>query len=115
MLVIPTNSYLAKAFDMGRSIVSPMPLIATQSVRTSMLTKIPILPFPCGSVSISSVKLLRGVKQGDPLSPIIFNLIIDELLDNLPSIIGVQVNDSPRFNNLVFADDLIQYQLLLLV
>ena len=60
----------------------------------------------CGQTTTSGIKLLRGVKQGDPLSPILFNLILDELLDSLPSHIGVKVGES-SINSLAFADDLI--------
>ena len=38
----------------------------------------------CGKNSVPGVKMTRGVKQGDPFSPILFNLVIDELLDDLP-------------------------------
>lgn len=47
-----------------------------------------------------------GVKQGDPLSPIIFNLIMDRLLRMIPKEIGVDI-DRDHFNALMFADDLI--------
>ena len=37
----------------------------------------------CEKVTISDVMMTRGVKQGDPLSPILFNMIIDELFDQI--------------------------------
>lgn len=48
----------------------------------------------------------RGVKQGDPLSPIIFNMVIDRLLRSLPSEIGCSLGTA-KINALAFADDLI--------
>lgn len=46
-----------------------------------------------------------GVKQGDPLSPALFNLIIDRLLTKLPEHLGARIGD---FNIRVaaFADDI---------
>ena len=60
----------------------------------------------CGDVKLEGIKLTRGVKQGDPQSPLLFNLIIDELLSKLPSELGVRLKGS-SCNALGFADDLI--------
>jgi hypothetical protein len=49
--------------------------------------------------------ITSGVKQGCPLSPKLFNCIIDELLDELGDEWGIQV-DNTRINSLAFADDL---------
>lgn len=48
----------------------------------------------------------RGVKQGDPLSPVIFNLIINRLLEKLPDEVGVSVG-STNINAIAFADDIV--------
>jgi len=48
----------------------------------------------------------QGVKQGDPLSPILFNLVMDRVLKSLPTSLGVNLG-SKRVNSLAFADDLI--------
>lgn len=47
-----------------------------------------------------------GVKQGDPLSPLLFNLIIDGLLRSLPNHIAARIDETP-INALAFADDLV--------
>ena len=60
----------------------------------------------CGRTVISGIEMSRGVKQGDPLSPILFNMIIDELLDYLPEEIGAPIGDA-SLNILGFVDDLI--------
>lgn len=46
-----------------------------------------------------------GVKQGDPLSPIIFNMIIDRLFQLLPKEVGARVGKE-LVNARAFADDL---------
>lgn len=48
----------------------------------------------------------KGVKQGDPLSPMLFNIVIDRLLRRLPSDVGVRIGTC-KTNALAFADDLI--------
>lgn len=47
-----------------------------------------------------------GVKQGDPLSPILFNLVIDAMLKQIPKEIGAEMEGS-IINVLAFADDLV--------
>lgn len=48
----------------------------------------------------------RGVKQGDPLSPMIFNLIINRLFAMLPEEVGLKIGET-KLNAMGFADDLI--------
>ena len=55
---------------------------------------------------LKGIKLLRRVKHGDPLSPLIFNLIVDELLHELSAQLGVSHN-THKINSMAFADDLI--------
>lgn len=46
------------------------------------------------------------MRQGDPLSSIIFNLVIDEILANIPDIYGYSLLGG-NVNALAFADDLV--------
>lgn len=48
----------------------------------------------------------RGVKQGDPLSPMLFNMVIDRMLQRIPAGIGVDVAGK-HYSAMAFADDLI--------
>lgn len=50
----------------------------------------------------------RGVRQGDPLSPIIFNALTHQMLQTLPDTIGVRMGDT-SVNAAAFADDLLLF------
>ena len=49
----------------------------------------------------------RGVKQGDPLSPLLFSCVIDWALESLDCEMGVLAGEGPRLNHLAFADDVV--------
>lgn len=53
-----------------------------------------------------AVKMMRGVHQGDPLSSILFNLVVDEALDNLKAP-GISFQSKTRLPALGFADDIV--------
>ena len=61
----------------------------------------------CGPHLIPNISVTRGVKQGDPLSPILFNILLDELFDSLPEYLGCQVAPNLLLSSLGFADDLV--------
>lgn len=49
---------------------------------------------------------MRGVKQGDPLSPNIFNLVVDRVLRSLPAEVGAMVGEQ-KCGAIAFADDIV--------
>ena len=60
-----------------------------------------------GGKSTRKIKINSGVKQGCPLSPLLFNLILDELLENLKKLgVGININDQ-LVSVMAFADDLV--------
>jgi hypothetical protein len=53
------------------------------------------------------IELRRGVKQGDPLSPLIFNAILEPLIEELEKEKGFAINNECQVSVLAFADDII--------
>ena len=50
----------------------------------------------------------RGVKQGDPLPPLLFKCVIDWALESLDPAIGLSIGQaSTKLNHLAFADDVV--------
>ncbi|KAL0103799.1 hypothetical protein PUN28_017836 [Cardiocondyla obscurior] len=62
----------------------------------------------CSQWTSESIQPTCGVKQGDPMSPVIFNMIIERLLIKLPNDIGARI-DGIKVNAAAFADDMLLF------
>lgn len=61
----------------------------------------------CNGRTIGTVPILRGVKQGDPASPVHFNIFMDELIATLDEDFdGINI-DGNKVTCLAYADDII--------
>jgi hypothetical protein len=55
----------------------------------------------------TTIRLRRGVKQGDPMSPLLFTAVLEPLLLALESQPGFTINEDLAVSSLAFADDLV--------
>lgn len=107
-----TSLDLRKAFDMVKhnSILESLrrrgyPKLFVQYVENLYAQGLTIVQYGTRSKTISPT---RGVRQGDPLSPLMFNLVMDEVLTALEvENVGVPLSENERVCALGFADDLI--------
>lgn len=52
------------------------------------------------------LRVNQGVLQGDPLSPLLFNAVIDRAIKQIPAEIGYKINGM-NFNMVAYADDIV--------
>uniref|UniRef100_A0ABD2W7Y3 Reverse transcriptase domain-containing protein n=1 Tax=Trichogramma kaykai TaxID=54128 RepID=A0ABD2W7Y3_9HYME len=54
------------------------------------------------------IRVTRGVRQGDPLSSLLFSLVVDRVLTSLPSSVGYHLGEH-KIDALVYADDIMLF------
>ena len=103
---------IAKAFDsvshqpirkgLARKGIPPAFIEGIMDMYKRLTTKIRV-----GSQTTRTIDINSGLKQGCPLSPLLFNLIMDELLERLKKKkIGIQIGEE-LITDMAFANDLV--------
>ena len=60
----------------------------------------------CGDSISGRIPVRRGVRQGDPMSSILFNMVLDELFTVLPTELGYEF-EGTRVASMAYADDVV--------
>lgn len=60
----------------------------------------------CGGGTSPAIRVRRGVRQADPLSPLLFNLACNKIIRAMHEEVGF-ILEGARINALAFADDLV--------
>ena len=77
-------------------------------VRESLMGSQTVLKVGRGSTR--PIKIMRGVRQGDPLSPLLFNILLDPIVKDVnETFSGGAVADGLSLSVLAFADDLVAF------
>lgn len=71
----------------------------TYDINTQCKTKI-----RAGHMTTKDIEINTGIRQGDSLSPFIFNLIMDKIIENLPKTAGFKMGGT-FFHAVCYADD----------
>jgi hypothetical protein len=59
-----------------------------------------------GEKRSNSITPTRGVRQGCPLSPLLFALFVNDVTNCLPSLRGAKAKDNTKVSHIMYADDL---------
>ncbi|XP_071652959.1 uncharacterized protein [Temnothorax longispinosus] len=109
--IVATQVDIAKAFDslphpvikyalLGKGLPKEVVALIMDSYKGAKTT------MKCHNETFD-IELKSGVKQGDPLSPFIFNVCMDLIIDRLERMEGFQVKEGLSISCLAFADDII--------
>ena len=60
-----------------------------------------------GITTTGDIEMQSGVKQGCPLSPLLFNMVMDELVDKLNPVLGYRLPNGSSVSTMAFANDLL--------
>ncbi|CAI5794578.1 Hypothetical predicted protein [Podarcis lilfordi] len=103
---------VAKAFDSvaHRTIKETLQMMGIPNPMTHYISDVydrSTTVLSCGGATSQEFHPRCGVKQGDPMSPCIFNMIMDSLLRKIPKEVGADLGEGVTVNGVAFADDLV--------
>lgn len=104
---------IAKAFDSvsHKAIKNTLQVMGLPAPMIEYITDVysrSVTRLSCDSWTSEKIRPTCGVKQGDPMSPIIFNMVIERLLKELPEDIGARIGGLV-VNAAAFADDMLLF------
>lgn len=59
----------------------------------------------CNGASVGVIAVNKGLTQGDPLSPVIFNMVADELLADLDTMRGLSLDSNESLSLISYTDE----------
>lgn len=100
---------MTKAFDRVR-LKDALEIMRTKGLNHGLLNVIHDINTQCrtkirvGHTTTEDIHVNTGIRQGDSLSPFIFNVIMDEIIENLPRTAGYKMGNT-FFHAVCYADD----------